>query len=496
MITGRNLPPIAVQSRQGTLSVDLDDVIVFPPEIEGISLSAPVELTLEEGDFHCKIRLSERFSIPPELRTFFHRRGNQPTTINPDSCFRITGRSPDGTNVELDNVWPLSVHTHTRMGANSTYKFRFNKIHLSARGSDAITMAEMRRILDDLNTPAAEVTAFEDIGIDDAANPVPEVPAPQASALETPLPEASLEEPLTSQRDEAFAIVPDVELLIHPNQVTSVTTHPYLSETTSYDHTCFVGQLLGGTFCLEAKDGDVLLYFRRETLLPLDTAIPATQVLSGLLDALKFTHACQPWPYYQERRENDRVVERWILPSNGCQRDSLTPLAKSRLSYSREAQNLFVCAAEYFARDTDAARTTSRALWLLHEACKSGMPYELRLITLCSIYEGLIHGLESSLLSETERARTVHRVQKWQMIFQRLNLPWDGVFEHVFESWEFYRHPLSHGFQERTADSADRTFAAYSRITAAIYMLMAKDMGFEGHMEKSMLEDTELVHIH
>jgi hypothetical protein len=145
---------------------------------------------------------------------------------------------------------------------------------------------------------------------------------------EAPAPDNRAEEQPNLQHDELFAVIPNDELLIHPDQITTVTTHPYVSETTSFDHTCFVGQLLGGTFCLEAKDGDVMIFYRRETQFPLDRAISVSQAMSGLLDALKFTHACQPWPYYQERRENDRVVERWILPSSDCQRDSLTPSPK------------------------------------------------------------------------------------------------------------------------------------------------------------------------
>jgi hypothetical protein len=166
MITGRNLPSIARETRSGSLSVDLDDIVVIPPDAEGVSLPAPAELTLEEGEFHCKIRLPEGFPIPPELGVFFHRRGNEPTTISPERCLRISGRTPDGTDVELENVRPLPVHTHTTMGASSTYKFRFNKIHLLARESDALTIAEMRLILENLNQPAAETTTPEDMDVE------------------------------------------------------------------------------------------------------------------------------------------------------------------------------------------------------------------------------------------------------------------------------------------------------------------------------------------
>ena len=68
MITGRNLPSIARETRSGSLSVDLDDVVVIPPDAEGVSLPAPVK------DINTILKLSyyfhalSRFDKPAEER--------------------------------------------------------------------------------------------------------------------------------------------------------------------------------------------------------------------------------------------------------------------------------------------------------------------------------------------------------------------------------------------------------------------------------------------
>ncbi len=136
-------------------------------------------------------------------------------------------------------------------------------------------------------------------------------------------------------------------------------------------------------------------------------------------------------------------------------------------------------AAEFFGHDSHEANVLTRTLWLLREACRGGMAFEIRLITLCSLLEGLIHRLENQVISGEDK-KSLTRVEKWQAIVAGMGLPWNEVYALVFESWDFYRHPLAHGFQQREDDNPQVTFQAYSGITAAIYILMAKQMGFRG----------------
>lgn len=454
MITGRDTSGLADEIRKGTLSVNLENVTVTPPNADAISLLVPVEAILEGGDLICLIRMRDDLQVPPEILPLFegHRSGTQIMGI--DTCYRISGTTPNGTMVELENVWPRAVLTNITLGAGSTHHFHFNRINLPAKGWDTQNLDEL---LGQLEAEPSDSTS---------------------KPAETPQKDPPIE--------EFFAILPGAELLIRPHGTTSETIHPFLGKTTSSKSNCFQGELLGGTFCLEERDGDLLVFYRREISLSSDS-LPARQIFSGIVEAVGFTHSCQPWPFYLEHRHDHRVVERWVRECKICKRNALLPMSKGRLHFESDAQQLFCKAAEFFARSDETAEVFTRALWLLREATREGMPNEIRLITLCSILEGMIHRLEDRFFTKDERASIVRR-EKWKTIIEHLSLPWDAVFSAVYESWNFYRHPLAHGFQEKTGDSIVVSMQAYSRMTAAIYILIAREMGFCGTMESSVLE--------
>lgn len=459
MITGRDISDLAGEIRKGTLSVDLENVTVTPPNGVAISLPVPVEVTLEEDDLTCLIRVREKSQIPPELLPLFegHKAGTQ--IMGVETCYQISGTSPNGTTMELERVWPRALHTVATFGVGSTHHFRFNRINLPAKGWDTQNLDEI-------------LGQFES----EPSGPTPE---PAETRQKDPI------------NDELFAILPGVELLIRPHGTESETIHPFLGKTTSSKSSCFLSEVLGGTFCLEERDGDLLVFYRREA--PVATDPPNTlQIFSGILDAVGFTHGCQPWPFYLEHRRDYRVVERWVRECKSCKRNALLPMSKGRLHFGSDAQQLFCKAAEFFARKDEKGEVFTRALWLLREATRDGSPNEIRLITLCSIMEGLIHRLEERFFTKDERKAIVRR-EKWKTIMEHLSLPWSRAFAAVYESWAFYRHPLAHGFQEKTDDNVVSSMQAYSRMTAAIYILMAQEMGFRGTMERSIFEGDEVV---
>ncbi len=63
------------------------------------------------------------------------------------------------------------------------------------------------------------------------------------------------------------------------------------------------------------------------------------------------------------------------------------------------------------------------------------------------------------------------------------------------ESFYDYRNKLAHGFDPHpeSEKSPDLVFKAYSRITAGIYILMAKRMGFAGALWRSKLEGDAVI---
>lgn len=454
MISGRCIADLVGMIRKDKMSLDVYDVKVWPPGGEGVPLMTPVELTLQDGDLCCQIRLLETSIVPEPLGSLFGKLSASPRMMSADQCYRISGTTSDGTDVALEEVWPQAVSTTTTMGAGSTHLFHFNKIHLPARGMDAQDVDQILEQLRQLDVPST--------------------------------PSVSTTEPKEPPNEELIAIIPGVELLIFSHGTESKLSHPYHGETSSSKFCCLMGEVLGGTFCLEGKDGDLWVFYRRNVL-ENDLASPPTrQVFSGILDAVGFMHACQPWPYFLEHRVHHRVTERWVSSCKQCQKDTLTPMSKVRLDISCEARELFLNVAEFFAKESKDADLFKKSLWLMREACRDGMPFEIRLITLCSVIEGLIHHFEKTLLSAEDNKLT--RREKWSVIMNRLGLPWEGTFDAVYEKWDFFRHPLAHGFQKREGSSGELTFQAYSRITGAIYLLMASRMGYTGAMDSSVME--------
>ena len=71
-------------------------------------------------------------------------------------------------------------------------------------------------------------------------------------------------------------------------------------------------------------------------------------------------------------------------------------------------------------------------------------------------------------------------------------LPWDNFFDAIFDSFTAFRNDLAHGFRiTPDSDSSLNILDAYSRISAGIYALMAKRMGYCGRMPRSLLETND-----
>ena len=58
----------------------------------------------------------------------------------------------------------------------------------------------------------------------------------------------------------------------------------------------------------------------------------------------------------------------------------------------------------------------------------------------------------------------------------------------AFQLWDFFRHPLAHGFQQKSSETPEMTFRAFSRLTAAIYILIAARMDYSGKTDVSIIE--------
>jgi len=383
----------------------------------------------------------------------------------PADYFHLLAVTEDGVRIEIDDLSPFPSST-SRSDRPTSYSTGFFSLKLPATGFETWDSGRLIAHLKSLNPK-------------------------QASQADDTKPRDKFE--------SLFAIIPDVKLLMVSGGTKTITTHPLLGETSNSLSNCLVGDIHSGKFCVEAKDGDLWVYYQRVLNHDQGTGPAAEKIFAGVLSAIGFTHGCHPWPFYYQHVRDHIVVERWARCCPDCARDALLPIESRRMFLSEDAQDLFRKACLFFSTDSEDAALTIRALWLMRASHRDSMPFEIRLITLCSVFEGMIHRLEEKLLTEDERYEKERlpdggrkgkpRRGKWKLIVERLQLPWENVFGPAYQSWEFYRHPLSHGFQERSDEAPETLFDAYSRITAAIYILMAKAMGYSGEMASSALED-------
>jgi hypothetical protein len=465
MRTNPSLEKLAATLRVEDARVELDDVVFHLRDHAAIPVSFPAAVSMHGRKLRLHLRIPCSATLPPELHQLFERNTSGPITIEREDCHRVTARTEHGLAVELEGVHPRPSESQSS-GNLRRYRLDFFRIHTPAEGLDAKDSAEMRQLFAELH----------------ARHPETEAP--------TNLPPA---EP----HDHLFAIIPDLELLILPHGTQDKRTHPFHGELPSSKLNCFVGKVDGGEFCLEStEDGDLEVSFFRQINAP-GALYSADKVFGGILAAIGYTHGSHPWPFYREHRRDHRIIERWLGARDEIRRHGLTPLNKGRLFISKEAQSLFVAVAEFFASDSEAAHLHTRAQWLLREANPKHLAQPLQLMALCILFEGVMNDLSLRLLTEPERKHPkeggLPRPKKWQSIIERHGLPWVDAFERVYESWDFYRSPLAHGFQERTRDTAGTSFNAYSRLTAALHILLAREAGYTGPLAKSTLEGNEVV---
>jgi hypothetical protein len=448
--------------------LELDQLVFHTPSEGNTSVALPAAIEVVEGELYFDLRIPSGTQFPASLEPLIGIERNGPQIVTAADCYRITARTADGVAVELENVHPspsvTTSATHFRR-----CRIGFSRLGLPAEGIDAMDATQIRAMLDALTVPNSPTSAPAQTG--EAVMNVPE--------------------------EDLFARVPHVDLRILNNGTETTVGHPFLGNLSSSKANCFIGQVDGGEFCLHKDEaGDLCVYYRRPIGL-VGARYTTSHVFNGILTAIGYTHGCHPWACYHEHRSHYRVIERWIKSRDDCQRHGLCPMDNGRLSHSPDAQRLFIAAAEFFAADSATAQRHSRAQWLLREANPRHLAKEIQLMTLSILFEGLLRDLEVRYLTPAEREHPERgglvRREKWRQALERYGLPWTDAFERVYESWDFYRSPLAHGFQQRTNDNAGTMFNAYSRLTAAIHILLAREAGYVGPVAKSILESDEMV---
>jgi hypothetical protein len=382
----------------------------------------------------------------------FFARDASARVLTPPDYLAIVALTDKGVPVRLEDVVPRFSREHSnfvnRGGAVEHYEVTFHKLTVLPMGMEGLAPAERR----------AELLA---LGVNKT--------------------DESLV--LSEEIEEAFsALIPDIKLELGNSGVTTTTKHPFRSrEGYSSDTRCFTGKILGGEYCLEQTDsGDLAIGFRR-TNRSGEATPPIKKVFEALATSVGLLHSCNPWPYYYAHWLDGQLMERWIKAPSDCRRDCLEP---TRVSiFDDNATRLFDAAAGFFANGGADAEHYRRALWLMREACRKGAAFEVRLLTLCSVLEGVAK-------RHTKSGEQIGDKSSWKKAIEQAGIKWDNEFDVIYKDYYAYRNKLAHGFDPHPSEDSEPgiVFDTYSRITAGIYILMAKRMGFTGTLWRSRLE--------
>lgn len=446
--------------RDGKLLLDITHVEVVDNASTTTQLNLPAWISVENNRLFVSVRGDQYDPSYQVAKALFQHTGERVIQFRGSHHLEIKARVENGFRVVLKGVCPVPGRT-SAINTVETLKVAFEWLHFPAEGWDALNGSGKLKTLEQYIPRASDES--------EPAHVEPRV-----------------------FKNHFFAILPDVEQLIFNAGTKNTLLHPFHGEKPSSATDCFLGMHGGGEFCLEKRNGDIVVDYRR----PVGTGSceDAARQFQGLLQAIGFMHGCHPWPDYFCHTRDSQILERWITYSEPIQRQPLQPLSVSRLRYPKsvDAHGLLLASAAFFSRDTEESKAYQKALWLMREACRRGIAAQLSVLALCSLLEGLVKPYRGQKPDSRMKGDELEKFQWRDPIEQKLLLPWEW-FSPAIESFKAFRNAFAHGFDiEPEAGDRHDIVDAYSRLSSAIYLIMARRMGYSGKMELSMLEDMKI----
>jgi hypothetical protein len=253
-------------------------------------------------------------------------------------------------------------------------------------------------------------------------------------------------------------------------------------------------------------------------------------IFSALLNAVAFTHGCQPIPCFKEYRRAGRVVLREVRPVTTLKMATIKPIG----SQARDRCMLGL-AFDFFKRDQAIVPRIQKAMWLYRDAAAEAVPLPVQLLTACTLFEGLVQALFDAhnlkgLTSSSENSIAFRNAKKatisclegqhvktgfgldaespWRRfagylknagyvrpkertmaVAEFFGFPWAGDVEEIFTIWNRHRNGLAHGAEVKgDFDSIKGQFQAWSRLSGAIHRFILAEMGFVGRFIYSPME--------
>ena len=319
-----------------------------------------------------------------------------------------------------------------------------------------------------------------------------------------------------------FAIFKNTNLRMVNKGVKEKRLHPYLGESSVERLDVWVGDALGGEYCLHQSGDHLEVHFRHQS----GTDEKAMRQFWCLVDATCLIHSILPWPTYRQHRRDGSLLER-ELALHGAMPQGKFDLFRKQDTYSDPtAGRLLASLATLFSDSSEVHRQRlKRLLWVFRGADTNTAPFPVQLIGVCTVVEGLVEILQDGRLEAPDEFLTLRTnasawvadqssenphakrlagyIKGWH--FQDRRTSWHAAFDPLFpdkKEWlnelfgifNKHRHGLAHGnFDKILTHDSQGDLQALSRLAGFVNLTFAAMAGFGGTLLEAPFDDKRIL---
>jgi hypothetical protein len=469
------------------------DGLTFETPFGSFQCQALLELRTQEFSLEVKM-LSD--ALPAPVQAWINNLKEGVESITKEHFWNARGELPDVGPFTATDIIPPFTH-NTRMGYYWTASLKFDRLVLCDHPMTEEEKEKAQAWWNDVRTRFSVQSKDEGI----------KAPAERAITICARI--SALKSPFFDQEAKITKTIPGLGW----------------SESSKLD--TFVTESSLGTIVLHQDDDDLEVHLHyKESDQGEGDAAAVEKRFEAILNAVGLSHAVNALPYYYEHETNGSLKNRWLRPMFTRDRGSLTPFWKAMQHSDLKCKTFLSVAAEFFSKPDKKLDAIKRLLWLFHDTDSVQIPLPTKLLSVCSLIEGLVTVLLDQRVNAAEEFGAVKKEaitwassnegtseerhqrfwgrltgylkswgfvrpeEKWRALCENLGLPWEAQLKPVHDTWKKMRNPLAHGGQgEANASSAGDELTALSQIGGAFLVLIAAHIGYRGSIQISPYEN-------
>ena len=308
-----------------------------------------------------------------------------------------------------------------------------------------------------------------------------------------------------------FAIFGSTKLTMVNKGVKEKRSHPFLGKSWNEREAVWMGEALGGEYCLHQAGDQLEIHFRHQA----DTDEEAMTRFWCLIDAMSLIHAILPWPTYRQHRRDGTMLERELALHGATPQGRFVPFRKSD-TYGNSSAGTLLASLALLLSDSpkEHRQRLRRLLWVYRGADTTTAPFPTQLIGVCTVVEGLVELLlEEKVQAPPDFLALRIEASKWAAArfpenpharrlagyikgwhYQDRRTSWHAAFDPLFPDkpewldelfgiFNKHRHGLAHGnFDRILTEDSHGDIQALSRLAGFVNLVFAAMSGFEGRL--------------